>query len=129
MSKVAVIGSRPPRGRLTPEKLNEHHDRMQRVRDYVTSLPDGTVLVTCDTDGVCREAFATAKRRGLPVEVHYPDLEKGSKAQAANYRRLLESAERAVVYWDGAPLSGTELAITIGTSIGRERDYEMLVLP
>lgn len=73
MAFVGIVGSR------------KYHDR-KSVRDLIEYLPVDSIIVTSGCRGVCTWAKKAADRRGMTVEVYFPDL--------SNIRSNFEVAER-----------------------------------
>jgi hypothetical protein len=88
-NKVAIVGSRTF---AYPEK----------VREYVRSLPPGTIVVSGGAKGVDTIAEKEAIRCGLEIEIYYAKWNKHGKM--AGYIRntdIVEAADHIVAFWDG----------------------------
>lgn len=104
--KVAVVGSRA-------------YPDLERVRKYVRQLQPGTVLVSGGAGGVDSVAEATARGRGLEVQIFRPDYQRhGKGAPLVRNRQIMEAAQHVVVFWDGRS-SGTANAVTWAIAMGR----------
>lgn len=90
--RVAIVGSRDA-NILT----------LQKVREYVNSLPPDTVVVSGGARGVDKVAETTALERGLEVIVHTPNWDKYGRKQAGFKRNALIVADAHYVaaFWDG----------------------------
>lgn len=73
---VAIVGSRL-------------HPHLAMVRDYVRTLPGGTVIVSGGAAGVDIVAAAEARRLGLKVIVHLPDNAQYGFVDAPKQRNKL----------------------------------------
>ena len=88
--RVAVVGSR-------------HFADLGRVADYVKSLPPGASIITGSASGVDAAATKAAREKGIPVQVipaSFDELADPGKSAARN-RRLVESCDVLVAFWDG----------------------------
>lgn len=87
--KIAIVGSRD-----FPD--------MGLVREYVASLPKGTVVISGAARGVDRVAAEAARRRGLEV-VEYPaDWENHPKvAGFLRNQQIVDACDNVVAFWDG----------------------------
>jgi len=125
--RVAVVGSR------------EYPD-LKEVREYVRSLPVGTVVVSGGARGVDRAAVTTARLEGLATVVYYPRKRDGvwrinwgtmteslwrpetfpTFRQAAFFRNglIAEDCTRMVAFWDGVS-RGTHNALGHARRFGR----------
>lgn len=86
--RVAIIGSR------------EYPD-MERVRAYVATLPEGTVVLSGAAPGVDTVAAEAARARGLEV-VEIPALWRlyGKGAGPIRNSEIVEQAEKVIAFWD-----------------------------
>lgn len=86
--KVAIVGSRG-------------YARLNQVREYVHSLPKGTVVVSGGALGVDRMAEEAAKERGLDTLIYLPDWDKGKGAGFVRNSAIVKACDRMVAFWDG----------------------------
>jgi hypothetical protein len=106
--KVAIVGSR-------------HFPELERVRDYVSSLPPGATVVTGGASGVDAAAGEAARSRQLGLIKLPPRFEESSDP-AASVRRnqdLVDAAEVLVAFWDGHS-AGTRKTVERALDSGRE---------
>ena len=106
--RVGIVGSR-------------HFPELDRVADYVRSLPATASLVTGSASGVDATAPRAARERGLPVRVLGASFEEAADAGSAMERnqRLVSSCEVLVAFWDGAS-PGTRRTVERALDSGRE---------
>lgn len=106
--RVGIVGSR-------------HFPELDRVADYVRSLPATASLVTGSASGVDATATRAARERGLPVRVLGASFEEAADAGSAMERnqRLVSSCEVLVAFWDGAS-QGTRRTVERALDSGRE---------
>lgn len=89
VKKVAIVGSRG-------------YFDLGSVRDYVNSLPDGTVVISGGARGVDRAAEDAALLRGLEVKSFKPDWKRYGKAAGfIRNKTIVDSADLVVAFWDG----------------------------
>ena len=85
---VAIVGSR-------------NYPHLQRVRDYVASLPEDTIIVSGGAPGVDRVAVEEATKQGLKTVVYFADWDRyGKKAGFLRNTTIVEECEKLVAFWD-----------------------------
>jgi predicted Rossmann fold nucleotide-binding protein DprA/Smf involved in DNA uptake len=106
--RVGIVGSR-------------HFPELERVAEYVGSLPGTASLVTGSASGVDAEATRAARERGLPVRVLGASFEEAADAGSAMERnqRLVGACEVLVAFWDGSS-RGTRGTVERALDSGRE---------
>jgi predicted Rossmann fold nucleotide-binding protein DprA/Smf involved in DNA uptake len=106
--RVGIVGSR-------------HFPELDRVEDYVRSLPSTSSLVTGSASGVDATATRAARERGLPVRVLGASFEEAADAGSAMERnqRLVSSCDVLVAFWDGSS-QGTRRTVERALDSGRE---------
>lgn len=103
---VAVIGSRD-----FPD--------MDRVREFVNSLEDGTVIVSGGARGVDRVAETAARARNLECVIFPADWEThGRGAGYIRNKQIIDAADRVVAFWDGVS-KGTKHSMGVAESLGK----------
>jgi hypothetical protein len=103
--KIAIVGSR-------------EYPNLGRVTAYVESLPEGTVIVSGNAEGVDRVAEVAGNHYGLDVISIPADWDTHGKG--AGYIRnieIVEQVETVVAFWDGKS-KGTLHTITEATKRG-----------
>lgn len=88
MSRIAIVGSRG-------------YPSLKDVRDFMATLPKGTVIVSGAASGV--DAFArhdAAEFGFMCIEVH-PAWNTGKGAGLARNTVIAEIADEVVAFWDG----------------------------
>ena len=106
--RVAIVGSR-------------HFPDLDRVTQYVDSLPAGSSLVTGSASGVDSAATQAARKRDLPVQVvaaSFDETNDPARAAARN-QRLIDLADQIVAFWDGAS-GGTRRTVERALDAGKE---------
>lgn len=90
--RVAIVGSR------------EYSD-LERVREYVRSLPAGTIVVSGGARGVDKTAETEARVCGLPEPIiHKPDHKAYPWPAAAMHARnvlIAQTCDLMTAFWDG----------------------------
>ncbi len=87
--KVAIVGSR-------------NYPELDKVREYVRSLPNGSTVVSGGAKGVDKTAEDAAKECGLGVISLKPDWKKyGRGAGIVRNKQIVETADEVVAFWDG----------------------------
>jgi hypothetical protein len=87
--RLAIVGSRG-------------FAELDRVRDYVAKLHPKCTVISGGARGVDTVAELAARARGLAVEVFHADWEgAGRRAGLLRNRRIVESCEELVAFWDG----------------------------
>jgi hypothetical protein len=106
--RIAIVGSR-------------HFPDMERVSDYVRSLPSSVSVVTGSASGVDAEAVRAARERDLPLRVFPASFEEGKDAAtaAARNQRLIDACDVLVAFWDGSS-QGTRQTVERALDSGRE---------
>jgi hypothetical protein len=106
--RIGIVGSR-------------HFPELERVAEYVRSLPGSTSLVTGSASGVDATATRAARGRGLPVRVLGASFEEAGDAGSAVERnlRLVGSCDVLVAFWDGTS-HGTRGTVERALDSGRE---------
>jgi len=106
--RVGIVGSR-------------HFPELERVAEYVRSLPATTSLVTGSASGVDATATRAARDKGLPVRVLGASFEEAADAGSAMERnqRLVGSCDVLVAFWDGSS-PGTRRTVERALDSGRE---------
>jgi hypothetical protein len=106
--RIGIVGSR-------------HFPELERVADYVRSLPATSSLVTGSASGVDATATRAARDRGLPVRVLGASFEEAADAGTAVERnlRLVSSCDVLVAFWDGVS-QGTRGTVERALDSGRE---------
>ena len=105
--KVAIVGSRA-------------YPRLDKVREYVWSLPIDTTIVSGGARGVDITAADAAHYRKMPVIVFLPDWDTHGKS--AGFRRnkqIVDEADMVVAFWDGKS-KGTVHSINLAKKAGKE---------
>lgn len=97
---------------------NSRYPSMDDVVEYVTALPPATVVLLDGTEGVEKAAASAAEARGLTVEYDLPDWSTGTRAGFANSARLVQRADRVVVFRAGGS-PGTMVAIREAVKAGK----------
>jgi NAD(P)-dependent dehydrogenase (short-subunit alcohol dehydrogenase family) len=111
--RVGIVGSR-------------HFPELERVAEYVHSLPAAASLVTGSASGVDAAATRAARERGLPVRVLGASFE-GARDEATaseRNRRLVEACDVLVAFWDGTS-EGTRR--TVERALDNRREVHVVV--
>ena len=106
--KVAIVGSR-------------RFPDLQRVEEYVSSLPGASSIVTGSASGVDAAATKAARGRGLHVQVvaaSFDELRDAERAAERN-RKLIGMSDVLVAFWDGSS-EGTRKTIERALEAGKE---------
>lgn len=91
----------------------------EKVRAYVDSLPEGTLVITGGAGGVDTWAHRRAYKRGLPTEVLEADWAlHGRRAGYVRNQAMVARADRVVCFWDGTS-AGTRHTIQLTRSAGK----------
>lgn len=89
VKRIAVIGSRG-------------FASLDRVRDFVRSLPPGTMVVSGGARGVDSAAETAAREAGVATEIHHADWDThGRKAGPMRNALIIANADAVVAFWDG----------------------------
>lgn len=73
-----------------------------QVREFVRSLPEGTIIVSGGAAGVDTWAAKAARKRGLKVVEHRAAWEAlGDAAGPIRNTAIVEDADEVVAFWDG----------------------------
>ena len=85
---------------------------LDRVEDYVRSLPPDTSLVTGSASGVDAAVTRAARERGLPVLRVPASFEEAGDPRRSSERnqKLIDQADALVAFWDGSS-QGTRMTI------------------
>jgi predicted Rossmann fold nucleotide-binding protein DprA/Smf involved in DNA uptake len=108
--KVAIVGSRK-------------YPNLEAVRRFIRELPRDTTVVTGGAYGVDEAAEETAKRLRLSRQIFEPIVGLGAnrqeyvKALLERNHRIVEAADRVVVFWDGKS-SGTKRVAALAMKAG-----------
>lgn len=87
--RIAIVGSR-----TYPDE--------RAVREFVRSLPEGTIIVSGGAAGVDTWAAKAARKRGLKVVEHRADWEAlGDVAGPIRNTAIVEDSDEIVAFWDG----------------------------
>jgi hypothetical protein len=104
--RVAVVGSRD-------------YPDWRQVREYVESLPAGTVVVSGGARGVDAIAEKAARLAGLAVDVYPADWQTyGMAAGMIRNRQIVKNCHRVVAFWDGKS-KGTKNTIDLAVAMGK----------
>lgn len=71
MTRIAIVGTRPPRNN-TREDWDTYQRLLGDAREFVDTLPAGTVVITGGAIGVDNAVDEAATDRGLRVVIHRP---------------------------------------------------------
>lgn len=99
MTRIGIVGSRS-------------YPHLERVERFVDSLPDGTVVVSGAARGVDTCAAQRARKRGLTVVEHKPDLTgcvqrwQFTRALYARNQVVVDDVDRLVAFTE-KPTGGT----------------------
>lgn len=89
------------------------------VTQFVSGLPQGTVVITGGARGVDTVAETAATAHGLTVVVHLPDWEThGRKAGPLRNTKIVEDSDQVVAFWDGSS-RGTQDTINKARCAGK----------
>lgn len=104
--RVAIVGSRD-------------WTDLRQVREFVGTLPIGTVVVSGGARGVDKATADAARARGLGVEEHLPDYARyGRSAPLIRNGDIVARADFVVAFWDGTS-RGTKDAIDRAERLGK----------
>ena len=104
--RVAIVGSRD-------------YPDLIKVREYVDSLPDDTVIITGGARGVDSEAESAARSRGLSVVIHEAEWNRhGKKAGPIRNTEVVNDCDKLVAFWDGQT-PGTKDVISKASKAGK----------
>jgi len=106
--RYAIVGSR-------------RYPALDRVSEYVASLPRESTVVTGSASGVDAAATRAARERGLPVIRVAASFEEAQDARVAAVRnqRLIDQADVLVAFWDGAS-TGTRGTVERALDSGKD---------
>ena len=106
LMRIGIVGSRD-------------YPDLNQVREYVKTLPRGTVVVSGGAKGVDTVAEEEAGRRGVKVVVHRAQWQKYGKAAGVIRNRLLvNDCDKIVAFWnDDSP--GTKSTIGFASKVGK----------
>jgi len=104
--RIAIVGSR-------------NYSDLERVREYVRSLPTGTVVVSGGAIGVDKAAEFQARRCGLEVEIFIPEWNVyGKSAGFRRNKQIVDAADEVTAFWDGRS-KGTLSTIHLAREAGK----------
>ena len=106
--RVAIVGSR-------------RFADLDRVTEYVKSLPQRASIITGSASGVDAAATKAARAKGIPVQVmpaSFDELSDAGKSAARN-QRLIDACDVLVAFWDGVS-KGTRATIERALDSGKE---------
>jgi SLOG family YspA-like protein len=106
--RVAIVGSR-------------RFSDLQRVTDYVNTLPPRASIITGSASGVDAAATKAARAKGIPVQVipaSFDELADAGKSAARN-QKLVDACDVLVAFWDGAS-KGTRATVDRALDSGKE---------
>lgn len=85
----------------------------------IMAVPQGTVILTGDASGVDELVRATAKRRGLALEV-FPAIwaQHGKRAGAVRNLQLVRECDSLLAFWDGVS-PGTRITLRMAAAAGK----------
>jgi hypothetical protein len=86
--RIAVVGSRS-------------WDDQDAIKEYLSSLPSGTHIVSGGAKGADSLAELEARKLGLGTTVHRPDWSKGRSAGFDRNGTVVDDADVVVAFWDG----------------------------
>lgn len=87
--KIAIVGSR-------------NYPHLERVWEYVQTLPPDTVIISGGARGVDRTAEAAARKRGLPVMIFAAEWGKyGKAAGMIRNEYIVAVADQIIAFYDG----------------------------
>jgi predicted Rossmann fold nucleotide-binding protein DprA/Smf involved in DNA uptake len=100
---------------------SRHYPALERVAEYVGSLPKGSTIVTGSASGVDAEALRAARERELAVIRVAASFEEVRDPRAAAQRNqaLIDKADVVAAFWDGAS-QGTRGTIDRALDSGKE---------
>jgi predicted Rossmann fold nucleotide-binding protein DprA/Smf involved in DNA uptake len=84
--RYAIVGGRSPK-EATEDNVDVYVRVLEAVKEFVDSLPDGSIVISGGANGVDSVAAQTARDRGLQVIEHLPDY----KNQAGNIAPLVRN--------------------------------------
>lgn len=114
--KIAIVGSR-------------RYPHLGRVRDYINSLPEDTVIVSGGAVGVDEMAEITAKERGLETIIFRADWKRfGRGAGMVRNHDIVNAADKVVAFWDGKS-DGTRNSIELARQAGKPVEIVYLRRP
>lgn len=109
---VAIVGSR-------------NYPNLEAVSDFVSALPEGTVIISGGAYGVDSIAAAAARRAGLEVAEFLPDWNKHGKcAGFVRNCKMVNAADVIVASWDGKSRGTTQ-----SIELGRKANKPVFVVP
>jgi len=104
--RVAIVGSRD-------------YPDLDEVREFVRTLPKGTVVVTGDARGVDKVVKNEARSRGLRVKIHKAEWWKyGKGAGHIRNRDVVDDCDKLQAFWDGTS-PGTKSIIALAKKAGK----------
>lgn len=104
--RIAIVGSRG-------------YSKLDEVRQFVREQERTTCIVSGGASGVDAAAVDEARRLGMEYEVHFPDWAvHGRKAGAVRNKRIVDSADEVVAFWDGTS-RGTAITMEMARRSGK----------
>ena len=104
--KVGIVGSR-------------NYSDLAAVTEFVSHLPQGTVVITGGARGVDKTAEVAATAHGLTVLIHLPDWKTyGRRAGPLRNIKIVEDSDEVVAFWDGSS-RGTQDSISKARIAGK----------
>ena len=106
--RVAIVGSR-------------HFPELERVVEYIRSLPARASIITGSASGVDAAATKAARDKGIPIQVipaSFEEVADASKSAARN-QRLVDACDVLVAFWDGSS-KGTRTTVERALDSGKE---------
>jgi hypothetical protein len=94
---------------------------LERVEEWVRTLPAGTSLITGGASGVDAAVTRAARDREVPLQRLPASFEEASDPRRAAERnqRLIDQADALVAFWDGRS-QGTRMTIERALDSGLE---------
>lgn len=104
---IAIVGSRG-------------YMRLDVVRDYISKLPEDTVIVSGGARGVDTAAEDAARARGLQTLIFPAEWSKYGKSAGFKRNQLIvDASQKLVAFWDGSS-RGTKSSIDLAYKKGIE---------
>lgn len=106
MKRVAIVGSRD-------------YPNLDEVREFVRSLPPGSVVISGGARGVDKAAQEEAEILGLEVVIHYADWDRyGHAAGHIRNRIVVDDCDELIAFWDGES-TGTKATMGLARKHGK----------
>jgi hypothetical protein len=104
--RVAIVGSRD-------------YPDLDKVRDYVNSLPIDAVIITGGAKGVDKAAELAARARGMTVVIHEAEWNlHGRSAGPIRNTEIVKDCDKLVAFWD-EQTPGTKDSISKAAKAGK----------